>query len=293
MTTRLEFNALPSVIHIYGKALVAKRPSLLKTGESVDRIEACIDALTAEPGKVAAYGALCGFGESEHLPLSFPHILAFPLHLAMLSSDAFPLRLPGLVHVGNRITQRQPIPVQAPLRFECFLEGHRDTERGQEFELLTQCKTQGCEVWEESSVFLARKKSYAKKAKDTPQAEDPVTTGASMQISSWKVPANMGRRYAKVSGDFNPIHLTKPTARLLGFPSAIAHGMWTMARCAAELDCRWPALDLEVQFKLPVFLPTWVSLQFNREDHRVSFRLTDTGGEKPHLVGSLSKLQDS
>ena len=291
MTTRLEFNALPSAIQVYLKALTAKRPRLLKAGDSVGRIEAAIDSLAAEPAKVTAYNEVCGFRDGAHMPPSFPHILAFPLHLAMLSSDAFPIRLPGLVHVGNRIVQHEPVPVQEPLSIECSLEGHRETDRGQEFDLLTECRIQGRKVWEESSVFLARKRSTSKKTKSKQQPDHPLASGQNAQIISWEVPANIGRRYARVSGDFNPIHLSAPTARLLGFPKAIAHGMWTMARCAAELDGDWPALSLEVQFKLPLFLPSWVSLQFLRASHGITFRLSDSGGDKPHLEGRTDRLE--
>ena len=134
MTTRLEFNALPSVVHIFIKALTARRPSLLKAGQTVGRIEAGIEGLTAEPEKVRAYNALCGFPDGEHMPPPYPHILAFPLQLAILSSDAFPIRLPGLVHVSNRLVQHEPVALQEPLHIECAIEGHQDSDRGQEFE---------------------------------------------------------------------------------------------------------------------------------------------------------------
>ena len=224
------------------------------------------------------------------MPTPFPHILAFPLQLAILSSEAFPVRLPGLVHVANRVVQHEPVPLQEPLGIECSVEGHQETERGQEFELLTECEADGRKVWEESSTYLARRRSAAKKAKAKSRTEDAETDESGSRIVSWEAPANIGRRYAKVSGDFNPIHLSAPTARILGFPGAIAHGMWTMARSAAELECDWKALCLEVQFKLPVFLPAWVCLHSSGDDREVAFRLTDSGGEKPHLEGRMSKL---
>ena len=76
----------------------------------------------------------------------------------------------------------------------------------------------------------------------------------------WKLPADLGRTYAGVSGDHNPIHLYPLTAKALGFPRQIAHGMWTLARSIAAIENRLPdAVTVEVAFKKPVFLPGTVA----------------------------------
>ena len=68
-------------------------------------------------------------------------------------------------------------------------------------------------------------------------------------------------RYAAVSGDVNPIHLHPLTARVFGFPRAIAHGMWTAARALAALQGRLPdALTYDVGFGRPLLLPSTVEL---------------------------------
>jgi acyl dehydratase len=108
--------------------------------------------------------------------------------------------------------------------------------------------------------------------------------------TSFRAEAGLGRRYGQLSGDLNPIHVADVTARAFGFRSAIAHGMWSLARCAAEIDARVPASAprvLEVQFRRPVFLPSWVSLQVSGEASGVRFALRDAQGEKLHLIGSL------
>jgi acyl dehydratase len=94
-----------------------------------------------------------------------------------------------------------------------------------------------------------------------------------------------------VSGDVNPIHLSDVTARAFGFRGAIAHGMWSLARCAAQLDVSLPAgapRVLEAQFRLPVYLPSWLSLRQGRAGRATRFALLDSQGEKTHLAGSLS-----
>lgn len=66
-------------------------------------------------------------------------------------------------------------------------------------------------------------------------------------------------RYAGASGDFNPIHWSERTARAVGLPGVIAHGMLTMA-LAGRAVTGWAGapdavLDLEVRFTRPVPVP--------------------------------------
>ena len=81
------------------------------------------------------------------------------------------------------------------------------------------------------------------------------------------VPGDLGRRYGSVSGDLNPIHMHSLSARLFGFPTAIAHGMWTKARCLAALDPSLPpGFIVEVSFRKPILLPATV--QFGEQAHQ-------------------------
>ncbi|HMD10805.1 MAG TPA: MaoC/PaaZ C-terminal domain-containing protein, partial [Marmoricola sp.] len=102
----------------------------------------------------------------------------------------------------------------------------------------------------------------------------------------WRLSGHLGRRYAAVSGDHNPIHLYRLTAKAFGFPRQIAHGMWTKARCVAALDNRLPdAVTVRVEFKKPVFLPGTVALGSRIDDDGVAFSLTRPKDGAPHLVG--------
>nr|NJM02970.1 hypothetical protein [Desulfobacula sp.] len=110
------------------------------------------------------------------------------------------------------------------------------------------------------------------------------------------VPSGTGRRYAAVSGDYNPHHLYTLTARLFGFKTAIAHGMWSLARVAASLDREFglqgPAL-IEASFKLPVFMPAVTTLGWEQASDeetgrpQVRFELRDQQKGLPHLKGRL------
>ena len=101
-------------------------------------------------------------------------------------------------------------------------------------------------------------------------------------VARWHLPDDLGRRYASVSGDRNPIHMHSLTAKAFGFPRAIAHGMWTKARCIAALEPSLPnAYQVDVDFRKPILLPAQVDFERTGERFRVR------SGDKVHLLGRI------
>jgi acyl dehydratase len=290
----MSFASPPSPWLAYPKMLLSQRPALVPKGREVPLIEARMSALKARRQHLVDYRRVCGFAADGKLPLTFPHVLTAPLHIAILTHDAFPVRLLGLVHVRNEITARRAIGEDESLEAHCQLCGHRDTDRGQEFDLVITLSSSGSPVWSETSTFLARQRSTrgADGAKSAAKRAAPDDTPTAVQTTSWHADADIGRRYAMVSTDFNFIHLSDLTAKLFGFERAIAHGMWSVARTAAELAPRLTAdaYRLSVAFKLPIFLPAWVNLQSWQTQGGVGFALRDAQGEKPHMTGAIERL---
>jgi acyl dehydratase len=102
----------------------------------------------------------------------------------------------------------------------------------------------------------------------------------------WRLGGDLGRRYAAVSGDRNPIHLYAATARAFGFRRQIAHGMWSMARCVAAVENRLPdAVRVEAAFQRPVVLPATVRFATRRTGSDLAFGLVDPRSGAPHLAG--------
>jgi acyl dehydratase len=308
----LQFSSPPSLWGLYPRILAARKPRLVPEGRVVPRIEARLTRVRVDPSHLRRYRELCGGGEGPQLPLAYPHVLASALHLAMLASERFPVALMGLVHMANRIEQFRPLDPAAGGEIACWIEGHEDTPRGQLFALHSEWADAAGPLWRECSTFLARAPRASDgaptdagkpAARAAPRrrgvsrgASDEGTDGNSegpLSTTSFRAPAGLGRRYGQVSGDVNPIHLSDVTARAFGFRAAIAHGMWSLARCAAELEAPWPAEAprvLDVQFRLPVFLPSWLSLRQGRAGEATRFALLDSQGDKTHLTGSLSPV---
>ena len=138
---RLTFNSMPSMVAIYPKLLLRSKPALVPDGASVPTIEARMDIVSTRPDKIVAYNKVCGFPDSDYLPITYPHVLAMPLHLQILSNEAFPARVMGLVHIENTITRYGLVPDQEILSIRCFIEGHTETDAGQLFAMNTVVST--------------------------------------------------------------------------------------------------------------------------------------------------------
>jgi acyl dehydratase len=109
--------------------------------------------------------------------------------------------------------------------------------------------------------------------------------------AEWQLGGDLGRRYAAVSGDRNPIHMHSLAAKPLGFPAAIAHGMWTKARCLAVLESRLSdTFAVEVRFRRPILLPGGVEFGSRVEGEGIEFAVRDAKKRTPHLDGRVKPL---
>jgi hypothetical protein len=240
--------------------------------------------VVVDPAHLAAYNEVCGFRLGNELPATYPHILAFPLQIQLMTQPTFPFPLIGLVHLRNVITQRRPMRVDEDFSLRVWVENLRPHDKGQQFDFVSEAVVPGEDepVWRDVSTYLRRsgKKSDGKK-------ETQLAPPAPKAI--WRIPADIGRRYAAVSGDSNPIHLYPVTAKLLGFPKAIAHGMWTKAHSLAAFEGRLPeAFELDVRFKLPVLLPAKAAFTSWQLDDGFAFELWDARKPRPYLQGRIT-----
>ena len=167
-------------------------------------------------------------------------------------------------------------------------ENLRPHAKGRTVDFVTEVTADDELVWEGRSTYLRRGPADDKGstvAATPPTYEDVPTSGL-----TWRLEGDLGRRYAAVSGDRNPIHLYALTAKALGFERQIAHGMWSAARCVAALENRLPdAVTVEVAFKKPVFLPGTVAFGSRQTDTGFAFALTDPRSGAPHLQGRATR----
>jgi acyl dehydratase len=296
MATRT-LDSPPRILPLYARAAAPMVPgaSLLPfvpgRGKEIPEIELALPGLKPDPAQVAEYAKACGFSLRDHLPPTYPHVLAFPLHMAVMADGSFPFGAVGLVHVENSISQFRQIGLEEELTIRVKPTELVDHPRGRTFSLLTKVLSGRQKVWESTSTMLRRgRSSDANGAVKTSATADEETQPAAN--SEWVLPADLGRRYAAVSGDRNPIHMHSLTAKALGFPRAIAHGMWTKARCLAAIESRLPdAFAVDVRFRKPILLPSRVAFASTEQGEEIEFAVRDAKRGTPHLDGRVAPLE--
>lgn len=292
MSAEKVLNRSPGMLQLFARAGAAMIPGSSRLpfigGErsrEVPDVVVTLNDVAVDRDRLAAYDRVCRFPLRDALPATYPHVLAFPLQLSLMTGQSFPLPPLGLVHVSNRIEQHRPLEAAERLRLKVWptpLESH---PRGTQVTLCAEARVGEGLVWEERSTYLKRGPSKGDGAPDREPPRDqelPVT-------ATWRLRGDLGRRYGAVSGDLNPIHMHPLSARLFGFPTAIAHGMWTKARSLAALDPRLPdRFTVEVRFRKPILLPATVQFSEREDAAGIRFAVRGAGKGTRHLDGNVS-----
>jgi hypothetical protein len=237
-------------------------------------------AVAIDPAHLADYRTLCGFDPAGGIPATYPHLLAFPLHLRLMMRRDFPYPMAGLVHIANRIVQHRALRAgERPDVSVAFgpLLAH---PRGQALTIRASLDVGGATIWESESVYL-RIGAPALVGDPVPLLEDP--RAHLMHGVVEDLPASIASRYARISGDRNPIHMSNLGARLFGFKRRIVHGMWTKAHALALAlpDGIVERIAVDVNFRAPILLPG--AAIFQADAGQLAVR--DAAGERVHLIG--------
>ncbi|MFC0673070.1 MaoC family dehydratase [Brachybacterium hainanense] len=243
---------VPSFPAVYAAALrprpgVRRRDTLPETVLEVRSVR--IDAARA-----TAFDHLMGGPATELVHPGILHVLAFPVSLALMARGDFPFPLLGLVHLRNQLLQHRSVRVGESVDVQVRARGLQPHRRGTAFEAVSTISADGDIIATDVSTYLAKGRRLAGPAEEEPAPREAFR--APVPTARWSLPADAGRRYAEVSGDANPIHLSALTAKAFGFPRAIAHGMYTASRAFTEsrVDLSRP-LRWDVSFATPVMLP--------------------------------------
>lgn len=253
-----------------------------------------VDTLEIDQDNLKDYRKICGFNQDDLVPPTYFAVLSQALQMNMMVKEPFPFVMLGLVHVENSVTQHRPIADDRVFTLSVKFANLRDHDKGKQFDFVTQVYEKDELVWEGTSTYLSRQKSKKTQTRAKPPTElvEKPKLDENDMHHYWEVAEDIGRRYAFVSGDFNLIHLHPLSARAFGFPKAIAHGMWSKAKCLAELGELPKAFRCDVSFKLPIFLPSEVEFiaKYDNRDERIDFGVYDVNSDKPHVLGVVSDL---
>lgn len=285
----LVFDDLPPLGPLYARALAGHVGPRPQSGALPVR-EAVVASYRQDVSRLAHYDRVCGFTLRDRVPATWLHVVTFPLQVALMAERDFPYGLAGLVHTRNEMTLHRPVLVGDTLTMRVRAERARPHWKGALFDLVGQVRVEDDLAWEGRSTYLARGATASPRAGDrTRAAAEPRLEASALPAPSqrWRLAAGLGREYAAVSGDVNPIHLHVVTARLLGLSRPIAHGMWVHARALAALEGRLPAgYGVDARFIRPIPLPATVGFAAARAEAGIRFGVLGRDGE-PHLLGEI------
>ena len=280
MTKEITLEGAPDLRRIYATAALRRG----RSGDALPDVRVSRAGVRVDLDDLVAYSHVCRFPVDGTLPVTYPHLLAFPLQMTVMSDDRFPLPLMGAVHVENRIEVVRPVTTDEALDVSVRAERLRPHRRGRQVDLVSAVEVRGELVWRGVSTYLSRGQEHP----DAPVSEPPTLESLDSVTAGplWRLGEGTGREYAAVSGDWNPIHVHALTARPLGFPTAIAHGMYSYARTLASLGPRLPegGLSSRVWFRKPVRLPSTVRLRTAFEAGRTLSVLENAKVEVQHAV---------
>lgn len=284
MKTR-HFSQLPKPYLAYPKViqgLIFKKPK----GEKVlPQVEYVVDSYKVDHDHLKSYNEVCGFKNNDYIPAIYLAVISQSLQMHMMTQEAFPFALLGLVHIRNQVKQFRKIGVNETITLSCEFGELKPHEKGLQFDFITTAKVGADVVMEGLTTYLARQKTDGASISKSKEAQVPEFE----LLSEWDVAENTGRRYALISGDFNLIHIHALTAKAFGFKQAIAHGMWSKARALSSLNLP-EAYEADVYFKLPLYLPSKVSFLTAGDDKEKHLLIRNSKSNKPHVSGVITAL---
>ena len=247
-----------------------------------------VDELTIDPANVAAYANVTGLRFADAVPLTYPFALTFPTVMSLVTGFDFPFAAMGSVHIENHITQYRPILVTDAVSVQVHAENLREHRRGLLVDIVTDVNVGNERAWHQVTTFLHQQRTGLSDEPKPPQKKrpKPEPPNAVLRITPGQI-----RHYASVGGDHNPIHTNAIAAKLFGFPTVIAHGMFSAAAVLANIEGQLPgAVKYSVRFAKPVVLPARTGLNVERlsDGWQLTLRHLTTGD--PHLTGTVTAL---
>lgn len=292
MTKKISYNGLPSMVPAYARVMLGKKPYVAPPDTVIAPVELEVRRIVLSAAHLQRYREVCSVPAGTELPPAYLHLVAMPMHMQLFVVRNFPVKVLGLIHLRNTIRVLHPVEQRAPLRLTVHFDTMRITDFGQEYDFVTRYEQNGAVVWEEVSTMFARGNTAPKEGSKRPGIERANAPASGVSTETLDVADNTGWRYARVSGDFNPIHLTARTAQMFGFKQAVAHGMWSLGRCLAAAAPHLPKgkMQVDTQFKLPVYIPSQALSRSWISSDTVEIAMCTMRGDRLHLAMQVRPL---
>ena len=287
MDTTLNFTEKPSLGKAYFNVFTPGRHKF-SGHENIPTLTANLPNITEKPETIQAYREACGVGNDGNHPVLYPHVLTSAMHIHLLTDKRFPASALGAVHSRIHIIQHRPIKETETVDLQCAISASRTLKAGLETDITTTLRADDACIWESVSSYIFRGKQFGTAGDPHPLSQFDELGDPTLE-AEWHVPANMGKRYAKITGDYNPIHVSKFLAKLFGFKRDIVHGMWCLCRCLAHIqDFSYDQpVRLDAAFKGPVFMDSDCTMKGHEIDSGFMFNLFNQNNPRPSIVSVM------
>lgn len=300
--TETRLSEIPALGKLYVGAVGAAAKARLSSAEAPQTLPAArhtVRGATVDLERLADFQRLVLHSASDYLPSGFVHTFAFPVAMSLMARDDFPLPLLGMVHLRNSAEHLRPIHYAEPLTVTAWAENLSGHRAGTSVELIAEVSAADgggtAVVWRGRSTYLA--KGVFLPRLDRPGVRTPRPDFSPPQPTAmWRLGADAGRNYAMVSGDFNPIHLSRLSAKALGMKRSLAHGMYLASRVVADIvQNRQEPYEWTIDFDSPVFLPATVALSITDSEGKDGYTGSTFVGWnqrslRRHFAGSVRPL---
>ena len=261
---------------------------LIPRGDRLPERTLTVDELSIDRSNVAAYCALTGLRYGNAVPLTYPFALTFPSVMELITAFDFPFSAIGAVHVQNVITRYRPITVTDTLRSTVRAENLREHRKGLLVDVITELAVGNETAWHQVTTFLHQQRTSLS---DEPKPEPPKQPKLPPPNTILRISPGRIRQYAAVGGDRNPIHTSRVGAKLFGFPTVIAHGMFSAAAVLANIEGQLPdRVRYTVKFGKPVILPAAPGLWIDRAGDGWDLALRNVAKGYPYLTATIRPL---
>ena len=264
---------------------------LVSRGDQLPSRTVTVEEVPIDHTNVAEYAAVTGLRYGNNVPLTYPFALTFPAMMSLVTGFDFPFAAMGSVHTENDITQYRPIAVTDTVGVHVHAENLREHRKGLLVDLVTDVSVGNESAWHQVTTFLRQQRTSLSDEPKPPPQKQPKLPPPSTVL---RITPGQIRRYAVVGGDHNPIHTNPIAAKLFGFPTVIAHGMFSAAAVLANIEAQFPdAVRYSVRFGKPVVLPATTGLYIEDGDTGAAgwdLSLRNIAKGYPHLTGTVRAL---
>lgn len=270
--------------------LLMRKKSNLEKLLSPPPIQIYAPHLSVTIEKLNKYLNLFDLPSSDFLPISYPFILTMPMQIQLFAHPSILINPLGFLHVSNYIIQHRPISKHEEMEAFCFIDSTRLAKKGLEITVKITISIQKEPVWECQSTYLKFSKKYRNEAGNGKKQFTFENYTNYDEEYEWYVSKKDAFSYARVSGDYNLIHLSKLFAKLTGLSSPIIHGMWSIGKCLHYLsyDNR-NHLYFFHMFKGPIPLNSRCFLKVKNISNGKQFDLFTENNSRPCIQGILSE----